>query len=284
MPKHAKPSLEDKNIIEGTEENDQLVGTDEADALLAGEGDDTVAGGEGDDLLAGGFGDDQLSGDAGNDRLGDGSGDDTLSGGAGDDGLRASLGADKLEGGDGNDKLISLADAGEPDPAQDPDGRVTADQDLAADDTLTGGDGADEFIFRPLINATEEVIAAHTDPETGRVDWRAVAKENDNVHDHWVEGIGNDVITDYSAEEGDTIVISGHTVSVDISYGDSDDDGIDDYTLLTLSSDQSANGGGAHDGDALGTITVLDAILTEEDIVVRPGGFAAVDRLDTWDA
>ena len=39
-----------------------------------------------------------------------------------------------------------------------------------------------------------------------------VAGENDNYHDHWVDGIGNDIIQDFNSKEGDRILISGHTV------------------------------------------------------------------------
>jgi len=267
--------------IHGGSGNDQVTGGAGDDFLVGATGDDILTGDDGDDLILGGFGDDMLDGGTGNDRLGDGSGNDTLSGGDGDDILRGTLGADQLSGGDGDDIILSLADDGEPDPAQAPGSAHSPANTAPADDTLSGGDGADTFVFRPLINATDEIIAKHTDPATGDVDWRGVAGENDNVHDHWVEGIGNDIITDFSAEEGDTIIIAGHTAQPSLTYGDSDGDGIDDYTVITLVSDQGA-GGGAHDGDALGTITVLGALLTEENGSVFSGGVAAVDLLDTW--
>ncbi|MEL7257162.1 MAG: calcium-binding protein, partial [Pseudomonadota bacterium] len=70
-------------------------------------------------------------------------------------------GAQNVEGGGGNDRIVSLADAGEPDPAQTDgaDGRVTeAIAPDSANDTLTGGDGADKFEFHALIDAKEEVV------------------------------------------------------------------------------------------------------------------------------
>ena len=83
--------------------------------------------------------------------------------------------------------------------------------DGAADDVFTGGQGRDTFSFNLLLNAREEILEKHTN-SNGQINWRGVAGENNNVHDHWVESIGNDVITDYSNQDGDKIVIRGHTV------------------------------------------------------------------------
>ncbi|MCI5077751.1 calcium-binding protein [Oricola sp.] len=196
-----------------------------------------------------------------------------------------------FDGGAGNDRIISYGDGGEPDPAQTDgaEGRVTAAvADGAADDVLTGGTGGDTFEFRALLNAKESTIAEHTNAD-GSVNWRAVAGENDNVHDHWVEGFGNDVITDYSKAEGDKIVIRGHTVEVaEITYG-SDDGG--SYSLIRVIS-QQGNGGaggantetGAHDEDALGTIKVYGDTVTVNDITVQAAGvFDGIDQLETVD-
>ena len=69
-------------------------------------------------------------------------------------------------------------------------------------------------------------------------------------HDHWVESIGDDVILDFNRAAGDTIEVAGHTIGMrDITYGDSNGDGVDDYSLITLYSNQGA---GAHNGDDLG--------------------------------
>ena len=85
-----------------------------------------------------------------------------------------------------------------------------------------------------------------------------VTGENNLVHDHWVDSIGNDTITDFNKAEGDTLKISGHTVEVNqIEIKDADGDGAADDTVLHLRSNQGA-GGGAHNLDLLGTITVLN--------------------------
>ena len=50
--------------------------------------------------------------------------------------------------------------------------------------------------------------------ENGMIHWHGVAGENDNLHDHWVEAIGNETITDFNRDEGDVIKLTGHTVAL----------------------------------------------------------------------
>jgi Ca2+-binding RTX toxin-like protein len=205
-------------------------------------------------------------------------------GDAGNNEISDGRGAQVLFGYQGDDTLVAYGDGGEPEPAQGGDRAYPYETDDYAGDTLIGGDGADTFMFKPLINARQEIIDKHTD-EDGVIDWTGsgIAGENDNVHDHWVEGVGNDVVYDFNADEGDQIVIEGHTTRIEIEHFDStfDDDDEVDYTVISLFSDQGGNGG-AHDGDALGTITVWDAVLTEADISVDAGVFHAVDQLEGW--
>ena len=137
---------------------DELSGGAGDDVLSGGAGDDTLNGGAGDDILSGGAGDDTLNGDAGDDILsGGGSGlwGETLNGGAGDDlvtyswavsGIRAKLGGstpnyrdtitgvEKLFGSLFDDTLVG-------------DDNANTISGSAGDDTLTGGGGADNFLF-----------------------------------------------------------------------------------------------------------------------------------------
>ncbi|WP_338549103.1 calcium-binding protein [Roseovarius phycicola] len=193
--------------------------------------------------------------------------------------VHAGEGSQTIDTGGGNDLIFSYSDGGEPDPAQTDgaDGRVNpAIPDGAADDVLAGGQGKDTFAFRLLLNAKEEILEKHT-RDDGSVNWRKVAGENDNVHDHWVEGIGNDTILDFSNQDGDKIDIRGHTVEIaSITYGE-DDGG--DFSLITLRS-QQGDGGGAHDEDPLGTIKVYGDKVTEDDINVKAKVFYGVDQLD----
>jgi len=165
---------------------------------------------------------------------------------------------------------LSRSDAGEPEPAQGGE-RASPDAVPAgtADDTLTGGEGADTFRFGLALNAKPEIAAAHADEE-GRVDWQGVAGENGNVHDHWVDAIGNDVITDFSLADGDRIEIAGHTVEVAAVETVEGAGGEPGYTVIHLIS-QQGDGGGAHDEDALGTITVYGDPVSEDDLSVDAG-------------
>lgn len=206
--------------------------------------------------------------------------------------IKAGSGQQTINGGEGRDRLISYGDDGEPDPAQTDgaEGRVNPPvPDGASNDVLTGGGGADRFEFHALLNARADVIAQHTG-STGHVNWRKVAGENDDVHGHWIEGFGDDVITDYSKSEGDKIVVRGHTVEIaDVTYG-ADDGG--DFSLIRVIS-QQGNGGaggantatGAHDEDPLGTIKVYGDKVKKGDIKVEASGvFDGADRLNTVDA
>ncbi len=218
---------------------------------------------------------------SGNDVHG-GYGDDLVTGTAGNDRLDGGHGEDRLEGGDGDDLLISRSDGREPQIAQDydssddPYGEVDpltrtlySDQPIEADDVLNGGAGADTFRFEPLINAKEHLILKHT-MDTGMIHWHGVAGENDLVHDHWVDRIGNEVIEDFNREEGDRIEIVGHTVDVyDLRHVDTDGDGVLDASVIYLQSNQG--NAGAHNKDKLGTITVFGDLVLESDLHVDAG-------------
>ena len=107
-----------------------------------------------------------------------------------------------------------------------------------------------------------------------------VAGENDNVHDHWVDGLGDELIADFSRAEGDHILIEGHTTEVyEAEYIDSDGDNIFDSTVLHVWSNQG-NGGGAHNTDLLGTITVAGALLTAEDYSVNHENYGIVPTIE----
>ncbi len=248
------------------------------DVMKVGNGRENTFGSRGENAgLNGGKGDDYLNGRGGEDILQGGYGNDTLVGGNGNDILDGGHGEDTLRGGEGNDLLISRADAREPDVYYDADrdegdpyneltnGKLYPDQPIPADDVLEGGAGADIFYFQTLINAKDYIIEKHT-REDGTINWHGVAGENDNIHDHWVDAIGNDVVLDYSRAEGDRIVIEGHTTQISsITYGDADGDGVMDHSIISLYSDQGS-GGGAHNDDLLGTITVYGDLITQADI------------------
>ena len=269
-----------------------------AQAILAGA--DTMDGGAGNDAMDGGAGNDEMNGGTGNDNMQGGYGDDLMMGGAGNDTLDGGRGSDMLEGGDGDDVLLSRSDAGEQragqlvldDPSRPDDGSIHAeylkladwiDQELVADDVLVGGAGADKFQFETLINAKKDIILEHVNDDR-TIDWMGVAGENTYIHDHWVDGIGVDVIADYNKAEGDTISVKGHTTQIEIDYHtiDTDGDGVDDdaVSLITLYS-QQGNGGGAHDEDYLGYIVVHGDRVEEDDVTTDAGvAYGIVETVD----
>jgi Ca2+-binding RTX toxin-like protein len=247
----------------GSSGHDHLNGSTSGNVLFAGRGDDTAAGMQGNDTLSGGSGNDTLWGGSGNDRLEGGTGADILVGG---------FGADRMDGGNGNDVLLSRSDAGEMVAAQDGTTQLFAAetaQFTQTNDTLVGGRGADTFRFEGLLNAPDEIIAKHVNAD-GTIDWAGVTGENTNVHDHWIDGFGNDVIRDFNRAQGDKIEIAAHTAEVQsIQHLDSNGDGRNDYSVITVISQQGA--AGAHDEDVLGTITVYGNLVKASDITTDAG-------------
>jgi Ca2+-binding RTX toxin-like protein len=256
----------------GSSGHDHLNGTSTGNVLFSGRGDDDVAGMAGNDMLDGGRGNDMIWGGSGNDRLSGGVGNDLLVGG---------FGSDRMDGGSGNDTLLSRSDAGEMVAAQDGKTQIFASETAAftsVRDVLTGGSGADTFRFEGLVNAKDEIVAKHVNTD-GTIDWHGVTGENTNVHDHWVDGFGNDVITDFNRKQGDKIEISAHTAEVkSIQHLDSNGDGRADYSLITVISQQGASG--AHDEDLLGTITVYGNLVKASDIHVDAASvYGAYDKV-----
>ncbi|WKA31751.1 calcium-binding protein [Bradyrhizobium roseum] len=257
----------------GSAGHDDMNGTTGGNALFAGGGDDNVAGMAGNDTLNGGSGADNLWGGSGNDNLAGGTGADVLVGG---------FGADRMDGGSGNDVLLSRSDAGEMVAAQDGTTIIFGAESAAfkaVNDTLTGGAGGDTFRFEGMVNAKDEIVAKHVNDD-GTIDWVGVTGENGATHDHWVDGFGNDVIRDFNRAQGDKIEISAHTAEVkSIEHKDSNGDGRNDYSVITVISQQGD--AGAHDEDLLGTITVYGNLVQQSDIAVTQTVYGAYEGVDT---
>jgi Ca2+-binding RTX toxin-like protein len=259
------------SLTGGSSGHDHLNGTTAGNFLFAGASNDTVAGMAGNDMLNGGSGDDKVWG---------GSGNDDLSGGSGNDMMVGGFGADKVNGGNGNDVLLSRSDAGEMVAAQDGKTQIFAAETAAftaKNDTLTGGKGADTFRFELQVNAKDEIVQKHVNDD-GTIDWVGVTGENNAVHDHWVDGFGNDTITDFNRSQGDKIQISAHTGEVkSINYVDANKDGRTDYSLITVISQQG--NAGAHDEDLLGTIKVYGDKVRASDIQTDQTVYGAYEKV-----
>ncbi|MEM6618316.1 MAG: LamG-like jellyroll fold domain-containing protein, partial [Pseudomonadota bacterium] len=267
--------MRDVALSDGNRRDNTLDGTTGDDGINGREGDDMIKGRGGDDILQGGYGNDKLYG---------ATGDDILDGGHGED---------KLYGGAGNDLLISQADGREGLIKYDPDrdegdpyneltnGKLYPDQPIPGDDGLWGGSGADIFYFQTLINGKARYLEEHTNSD-GTIRWHGVAGENDKLHDHWVDVIGQrDMVMDFDRSEGDRLIIEGHTTQIRyITYGDTDGDGVLDASLIALYSDQG-NGGGAHNDDDLGYIQVFGDLVRHSDIEHTAGpAYGIVKTID----
>ncbi|MEO1292579.1 MAG: calcium-binding protein [Pseudomonadota bacterium] len=283
--------------------DDDISGMGGNDTIYAGAGRDVVDGGSGNDLILGEYGADLLMGRGGADILDGGHGQDVLQGGMGNDVLlsRSDAREPKIaqlfddedpngipedeSGWAGGGATGPCPVTGGPvchcgrDPEQveeddDPEyeidpvsGQLYPSQPIPANDILTGGTGADTFRIETLINAKEDIILKHV-RDDGTINWAGVAGENNRYHDHWVDSIGDDRITDFNRAEGDKIEIAGHTTEIaSVVFDDLDGDGRDESTVIHLISNQGGNGG-AHDQDYLGSITVENVILVEDDVSV----------------
>lgn len=242
---------------------------------------------DGDDLFVGSNRADFVMGRGGNDTILDlgtaRHSRDVFMGGAGNDTIRTHWGVDIVLGGSGDDLIVSRSDAGEPKIAQDPSlptfnkgqpygGRVT-------NDILTGGQGADTFLFRMDLNARPDIAAKHVDA-AGNIDWHDVAGENGAPHLHWVDSIGRDVITDFGKSQGDKISIEGHTAAIEIIYRDINRDGREE-SIIKVTSNQG--GAGSHNGDSLGRIVVYGDRVEVSDVAVNAGvhhgAYGSIDDL-----
>jgi Ca2+-binding RTX toxin-like protein len=232
------------NLLDGGAGNDVLIGGAGADVLMGGEGVDTASyaagkvgvivnlrtgtgqGGdaEGDTLigvenLIGSAGADHLLGDAGQNILDGGAGNDVLFGDAGDDLLVGGAGADVLDGGEGNDTVsyltskrgvivdLELGTGRLGDAAGDTYLSIENVIGSNAADVITG-DAADNALYGLAGNdvlhggAGNDVLegGAGFDTLTGGADADVFYFSDPNS--------GADIITDFSAAEGDLIRIS----------------------------------------------------------------------------
>ncbi|TAN47255.1 MAG: hypothetical protein EPN21_18120 [Methylococcaceae bacterium] len=218
---------------EGGSQNDVLVGTTGDDKLFGLNKKDDLSGGLGDDELWGGYDNDILFGNEGNDKLYGEQNDDYMEGGEGDDTLDGGLGKDTMIGGAGNDTYVLGYDvtdiindqglAGDVDtvimpyqvsrytlPVGIENGAITEGNAAAnltgntSNNVLTGNDGNNGL--NGAVGRDTLFGGVGTDKLTGGdgadvFDFNSIAES----------GISNarDMITDFSAVQGDKIDLSG---------------------------------------------------------------------------
>lgn len=150
------------NTIIFDDADNLILATAASDAVFAHGGDDIIRGFSGEDIIHGNEGDDYIHGDAGNDSLFGDEGHDILLGDAGNDLLNGGLGNDELAG-----AQLDVANPG------------TGEVDI-----LTGGGGADIFVF-----GTRENPGSYAYLGQGDADYA--------------------LVTDFNAAEGDVIQLQG---------------------------------------------------------------------------
>ena len=256
----------------GSSDHDHLNGTTGSNTLFGGAKEDTLAGMAGNDTLNGGSGADKVWGGSGNDNLAGGTGADLLVGG---------FGADRMDGGTGNDVVAEPVGC-----RRDGRGPGRHDADLRELKPLRSRRSTIRSPAAPaptpsaskvMVNAKDEIVAKHVNAD-GTIDWVGVTGENNATHDHWVDGFGNDVIRDFNRAQGDKIEISAHTAEVkSIQHKDSNGDGKNDYSVITVISQQG--NAGAHDEDLLGTITVYGNLVKQSDIAVTQTVYGAYEKV-----
>lgn len=166
------------NVIVGNDARNQLAGMAGDDDIRAGGGNDYVRGDGGNDHILGEAGDDELHGNGGNDTLWGGDGKDKLYGEDGDDLLYGEVGNDKLYGNEGNDTIFGGAG----------DNYLLGGKN---DDVLYGGAG-DDYLSGDQGN---DVLSG------------GAGADRFNL----AKGFGVDRVTDFSAAEGDRVIVTGTT-------------------------------------------------------------------------
>jgi serralysin len=206
------------DLIFGQAGHDVIGGMDGADTIWGGTGNDTIWGGGWNDTIGGAQGNDSLMGDNGDDLFWGGDGNDTIEGGAHNDTLRGGSNNDLLRGGDGDD----LVDGGwgwDRAFGDDGDDLVTGHygNDLgsggngndtvhggAGDDTVWGDDGND-FVQG---GAGNDIVLGGEGSDTILGGWGNDTLSGNSGADVFVFGYldpGWDVITDFSAADGDVL-------------------------------------------------------------------------------
>jgi Ca2+-binding RTX toxin-like protein len=280
----------------GSSGNNTIVGTDGDNVLDGFGGNNTINGGGGNDWITGGDGTDTLNGGDGDDYIADGIGTGIMDGGAGSDTLDVShsdtnntidLAAGTVNWGSATETAINFENVITGGGQNTIIG--TADENRfeagAGNDTMTGGAGADTFVFN--IGDGQDVITDF-DPAEDVISINAIVISDLSALPAGVTGatVGTDFVLSYGSGDQITIVTStdlettypdlfgdqnGRDVDgtiladvIDSTFVDADGDIIDDLgqTISGGDGDDSIEGGAGNDtidgGD--GNDTIYDSM------------------------
>ena len=204
-----QPTVPDEDDLTGaTPDAAGAYPTQAADDLYGSDGDDLLRGGGGDDRIVGMRGADTLYGGSGSDTLVGQNGDDVLCGGSGDDLLMGSKGCNLLYGGDGNDRIetgyhTDTVDGGAGDDV------IVADLSRGGDHVLTGGAGADVFVFVGSDSRISSLTITDFDAAEDRIEFGTFPNSLEQLT---VAEDGDAVVL--MAADGDSLRFDGMTLSL----------------------------------------------------------------------
>lgn len=252
---------EAREIIEGTDDDDELDASDGFNVFYGKDGNDIINGGANIDLMYGGNGDDTLLGRNGTNVIFGESGNDTIYDGDDSSYLNGGEGNDIIYGGGGTDIL---------------DGGV-------GDDYLQGDHGNDTYIYGKGYNV--DTIAASSDLHT-------IVIHNYSINDmHNTREMNNDLVIDFGNETGDRIIVKAFfDFNSNRDYNFIFDDGtvlgqydIEAETAPIIGSDDNDYLMGTNENDTLNGGTGDDSLCggNGEDTYIFAKGYAH-DTINEW--
>jgi Ca2+-binding RTX toxin-like protein len=243
--------------------NDSINAGSGNNVVNSGAGNDTINALEGNDVINGGTGNDVVNAGGGNDTVTGGDGNDTLNGEAGNDTLLGGAGRDVINGGDGNDTIEG--GTGLP--------MIVGDLVTPLGDVLTGGAGADNFIFRgqqdsPGAVNQRDVITDFTSG-TDTIDFRALVNDPATIPPTTVVGqtirfLGNvqnfgDAQSSVGATAGDNFLDIVFENGRDVLFVDIDNNGVlnDNDIQIVLQNVDALTGADVFSGAVVGAAPVM---------------------------
>ena len=206
--------LSGADTLTGAAGADRLRGYDGADSISGGGGQDDLAGDGGDDSIFGGGGDDSISDSAGSNYLRGEEGNDVIQGGANFDDINGNQGNDTAHGNDGDDWVVGGKDSD----LLFGDAGVDLVLGNLGDDTCDGGSGDD--VIRGGQGNDVLFGGAGNDYVSGdRGDDTEAGGAGADLF-HGFQECGVDRVLDFSADEGDRVMLDPGTTYTTSQQGD----------------------------------------------------------------